>query len=96
VKSSKLRISFTCTGAACAGKVKAATTGRHRINGKLKKLDLTKSVKYSVAANGTATVSINLTKDAKALVKKKKKVGVTITVTPASGPKFTKKLTLKT
>ena len=76
--------------------MKAATTGRHRINGKLKKLDLTKSVKYPVTANGTATVSINLTKDAKALVKKKKKLGVTITVTPASGAKFTKKLTLKT
>lgn len=96
LKSSKLSVAFTCAAADCAGTVKAATTGRHRINGKLKTLDLTKAVKYTVKADGTATVSINLTKDAKALLKKKKRLGVTITVTPASGTKFTKKLTLKT
>ena len=96
VKSSKLRISFSCDR---RGLRRHREGGDHRSpplkSASSRSCDLTKAVKYSVAANGTATVSINLTKDAKALLKKSKKVGVTITVTPASGATFTRKLTLK-
>ena len=95
VKSSKLQVDLGCSGAACLGKVQVSTSGRYKVGKTMKTVALTKAVSYSVAANGSAKVMVSLTGDGKRLLKRVKKLSVTVTVTPATGSKFTRKLTLK-
>ena len=81
---------------ACAGSVKAATTGRHRINGKLKKLD-SDEVGQVLGRGERHRHGVDQPDQGREGLwsRRRRRSGVTITVTPASGAKFTKKLTLK-
>lgn len=97
VKSKKVGVSLGCasTTEACAGTVRLRTTSKVKVGKSSKRVYLTKAIKYSVAADGSRSVSLALTSEARKLLAKRKSLSVTVIVTPSSGASFTKKLTLK-
>ena len=95
VKQRKVAVSVGCTGSACAGQVKVVTSSRYKLGATRRQVTLTRSAGYSVAAGGRTSVSLALTADGRALLKRVKSVRVKVTVTTATGTAVTRTLTLR-
>ena len=97
VKRKKLSVSVGCGDGAgpCTGTVRVRTTSKVTLGKSRRQIDLTKAVKYSVAATGSTSISLALSKDALKVLAKRKRLSVTVIVTPASGAAITRKVTLK-
>ena len=97
VKRKRLSVSLGCGDGIgpCTGTVRVRTTSKVTLGKSRKQIDLTKAVKYSVAATGSKSISLALSKDARKVLAKRKSLSVTVIVTPASGAAITRKVTLK-
>lgn len=92
----KVKANRVGTVVSCAGETACTGTVSLRSSVKVKKqyVTLTKSVKYTIAPGGKATIRLSLSSAGKRYVRGKRRVSVTLNVKPSTGKTVTKKLTL--
>lgn len=94
----RVPIDLACTAGTglCTGSVTLVTTKRYRLGKQRKSKNINLgSAKYTVAPGSNSSVDVNLSKNARALLKSRAKVKVRVQLTPSGAAATTKTLTLR-
>lgn len=96
--SSRVKVTVRCTGGGtCTGTLKLRTAGRVRLTkrAKARQLTLSQTVRYRVTSGRTATLTVRLSRNGSALLRRSSRVRTQVVATPAGKKSVTLTLTLR-